>query len=186
MVFVGGALSSGIGALSALLSPQDKPKTGVSSGAAFDIGSAGSAKQAASAFPASNLSPATFSAVLSAQSDASASSSDKSAALQRLFSDLDTDGSGGISKAEFEQQLGAGGTNVANADKVFGKIDADGDGSISLDELTKALSATKHKHAHRHGQGGNQDPLLKALDDVYQQTKSLTKTPAKSSVSVAA
>lgn len=187
MLGAAGALSAGIGALSELLSPTTKSKTGVSQTSTFDIGKSGPAVQTGSVLPTQNLSPATFSAALSAQSTASTTSSDKTAAFQKLFSDLDTDGSGGISKAEFEQQLGAGGTNVANADKVFGKLDKDGDGSISLDELTSALSATKHKRAHKHGQGGNQDPLLKALNDAYQQTNNLTAASAsKSAVSVSA
>ncbi len=44
-------------------------------------------------------------------------------ALKDLFSQLDADGDGQISKTEFESALGAGGTNLAQADDVFGKLD---------------------------------------------------------------
>ena len=39
--------------------------------------------------------------------------------------------------------LGAGGTNLAQADSVFGKLDKDGDGSVSLKELASALKGGK-------------------------------------------
>ena len=55
-------------------------------------------------------------------------------ALQDLFSQIDTNGDGQISKSEFENALGAGGTNLAQADDVFNKLDTNGDGSVSLDE----------------------------------------------------
>ena len=45
--------------------------------------------------------------------------------------------------------LGAGGTNLDNADSVFGKLDKDGDGSVSLGELASALKGGKGRH-HRH------------------------------------
>ena len=63
----------------------------------------------------------------------------RSDALQDLFSQIDGDGDGKISKSEFENALGAGGTNLAQADDVFGKLDKNGDGSVSLDEMTSAL-----------------------------------------------
>jgi len=74
-------------------------------------------------------------------------------ALKDLFSQLDTDGDGSISKAEFEDKLGAGGTNVSNADKVFAKLDADGNGSVSTDELKSALKGKGHA-AQASGEAG--------------------------------
>ena len=47
-------------------------------------------------------------------------------------------------KSEFETALGAGGTNLTQADSVFGKLDKDGDGSVSLKELASALKGGKH------------------------------------------
>ncbi len=88
-----------------------------------------------------------MSALLAAQSQASAGSTtapaSKSDALKDLFSQIDADGDGKLSKTEFENALGAGGTNVAQADDVFGKMDKDGDGSVDLDEMSSALKAGK-------------------------------------------
>jgi hypothetical protein len=94
-----------------------------------------------------------MSTLLDAQSQANVSAKSKlrSDALKSLFAQLDGDGNGSISKAEFEDKLGAGGTNVANADKVFAKLDKDGDGSVSIDELGKALKGAGKPH---HGGGG--------------------------------
>lgn len=119
------------------------------------------------------LSPQTLNALLSAQSSSQSNSTptSQSAALQDLFGILDGNSDGKISKSEFESALGAGGTNVANADSVFSKLDTNGDGSVSLDELSSALKGKGGGHSHHHahgagggGKGGGQDALLQALD----------------------
>jgi hypothetical protein len=114
---------------------------------------------------------------------AASTPTDPASALKDLFSQIDADGDGQISKSEFENALGAGGTNLAQADDVFNKLDANGDGSVSLDEMQKALQgAGRGGHHHHHvadsdgsngatdaggsssGAGGsNSDPLLQAL-----------------------
>ena len=122
--------------------------------------------------PGTRISPATMSALLAAQgqsSDASAPTLSASSALQDLFSQIDGDGDGQIGKSEFESALGAGGTNLAQADDVFGKLDTNGDGSVSLDEMSSALKgAGGHGHHHAHHAGGakqpGEDSLLQALD----------------------
>ena len=115
------------------------------------------------------ISPETMGALLDAQcqtasagSKGSASTS-RSAALKDLFGQIDGDGDGKISKTEFEDALGAGGTNLKNADSVFGKLDADGDGSVSIKELASALKAKK-KHDRDDNkvsgsEGAGSDPL---------------------------
>src|SRR5262245_4897755 len=117
----------------------------------------------------------------STASSSSSSSTSPSDALQDLFSQIDADGNGQISKSEFENALGAGGTNIAQADDVFAKLDQDGDGRVSLDEMKSALQGTSghhgghHHHAHAAAPGGtgdpasangtsNTDPLLQALN----------------------
>lgn len=109
-----------------------------------------------------------MSALLDAQSQSSEGSGTASktrhAALKDLFGQIDGDGGGKISKAEFENALGAGGTNVANADRVFGKLDQDGDGSVSLKELAAALRPEKKKDHHgpedeNKSDASNFDPL---------------------------
>ena len=68
-------------------------------------------------------------------------SSSGSDPLKELFAQIDADGDGKLSKSEFESALGAGGTNLTQADSVFAKLDKDGDGTVSLDEMMSALKA---------------------------------------------
>lgn len=173
MVAAAGALSAGIDAISALLAPLNgKTKTGISASSAFNVngpqGTTGVTSKSGSS--AGLLTTDTFNSLLSAQAQSQTqatadpvSTGGRSGALGRLFSSLDGNGDGQISKAEFNDKLGAGGTNTANAESVFGKIDTNGDGSISLEELTSALSAKKKRH-HKPGETEGQDPLLKALN----------------------
>ena len=77
--------------------------------------------------------------------------------LQDLFSQIDGNGDGQISKSEFENALGAGGTNMAQADNVFSKLDKNGDGNVSLDELKSALQGAGGHH------GGIITPQARAM-----------------------
>ena len=115
----------------------------------------------------SQISPATMSALLAAQSqvhdgiDGASASTSRSDALKDLFSQIDADGDGKLSKSEFENALGAGGTNLKQADNVFGKLDKDGDGSVSLDEMMSALKGKVHRHHHQVGESGDAtDPAI--------------------------
>jgi hypothetical protein len=155
-----GAASSAIDALRALTSSKPSSQTtGVnqnqssqnpfaflSSNASASVGSV----RSAGASNRSSISPETMGALLDAQSQplggSSAASKSRHAALKDLFGQIDGDGDGKISKAEFEEALGAGGTNLANAERVFGKLDQDGDGSVSLKELASALRPDKGRH----------------------------------------
>ena len=79
------------------------------------------------------------------------SAASRSAALKDLFWQIDADGDGKITKSEFENALGAGGTNLAQADDVFSKLDKNSDGSVSLNEMSSALkggSGGHHRHHH--------------------------------------
>jgi hypothetical protein len=127
-----------------------------------------------------------MSALLAAQGQSAAgaptpASASPASALQDLFSQIDANGDGAISRSEFENALGAGGTNLAQADDVFNKLDKNGDGSVTLQEMASALKGGKgghHHHAHVGGSGGgtnagatnaatsadgSSDPLLQAL-----------------------
>jgi len=111
-----------------------------------------------------------MSALLDAQSQSSAGSAttaskSRSSALKDLFAQIDGDGDGKITKSEFEEALGAGGTNLANADSVFGKLDKDGDGSVSLKELASALKPKGHHHRDEanDANGSGSDPFAQAL-----------------------
>ena len=177
-----GAASSAIDALKALTSSKSSSaqSTGVSQNAKspFDLMSSGSSASVGSGSGSgsggggSQISPQTMSALLDAQSQSSAGSTttaskSRSSALKDLFAQIDGDGDGKITKSEFEEALGAGGTNLAQADSVFGKLDKDGDGSVSLKELASALKGGK-KHHHDHdtaseSDGSNSDPFSQAL-----------------------
>jgi Ca2+-binding EF-hand superfamily protein len=180
-----GMLSSAFDALQSLTakkSSSPQATTGFSQTATtpFDTGAAASpAPASAGAAQSGGLSPATMSALLAAQDQSSGSTAptSRSDALKDLFSQLDADGDGKVSKSEFENALGAGGTNIAQADDVFNKLDKDGDGSVSLDEMSSALKgAGGHGHHHHHvassdgssdsagTSGSDSDPLLQALD----------------------
>jgi hypothetical protein len=98
-----------------------------------------------------------MSALLAAQGQSSTGSTTSaptspSAALQNLFSQIDANGDGQITKSEFENALGAGGTNTAQADKVFSQL-TNGSGTLSLGELASALRGAGGKggeHHHHH------------------------------------
>jgi hypothetical protein len=185
MLFALSAASSLLDGLQSLTSTASSSRSAApSSGQGdnpFDVSPAAGA--AASSDPATptgygtQISPETMSALIDAQSQTGASTStslDPSKALQDLFSQIDADGNGQISKSEFENALGAGGTNVAMADDVFNKLDSNGDGSVSLDEMKSALQGAGRHHGHHHmpdiGQAGgtdggsDSDPLMQALD----------------------
>jgi hypothetical protein len=113
-----------------------------------------------------------MSAVLAAQSQSGTTApapTSREDALKDLFAQIDADGDGKITKSEFESALGAGGTNLAQADDVFSKLDKDGDDSVSLDEISQALKGGKGRHhGHHHmtsasDDGSQSDPLLQAL-----------------------
>jgi hypothetical protein len=160
MMFALGAAGSLIDALSSLGSSKSSSATkseGQSQDAnPFDLGG-GTQTQAftgsSSTARGPSISPQTMSALIEAQSQSGATSTaptDSSDALKDLFSQIDADGDGSITKKEFEDALGAGGTNVAAADDVFGKLDSDQNGSVSLDELKSALQGAGHHGHHRH------------------------------------
>jgi Ca2+-binding EF-hand superfamily protein len=160
MFFALGAASSAFDALKALTSSKSSTQTtGVSQDSAATFGLSSSNAPASigpgsgSGGGGSQISPETMSALLDAQGQSSAGSTtaskSRSAALKDLFGQIDGDGDGKISKEEFETALGAGGTNLTQADSVFGKLDKDGDGSVSLKELASALKLDKKHHDER-------------------------------------
>ena len=185
MLLALGAVSSALDALHSLTSSKSSspPSTGFSQAPTNPFDLSGSAAPSGSSTPASGsngfsqLSPATMSALLAAQSQSSAATTtsaptSQSDALKDLFSQLDTNGDGKVSKSEFENGLDAGGTNTAQADDVFSKMDKDGDGSVSLDEMMSALKGKGHHHHHvaasdgssgSSATGSSSDPLLQAL-----------------------
>ena len=131
MLFALGAASSAIGALKALMSSKSSSTQpgGPGQGATgpFDFSAATSAPTSASTNAGfgggPQISPDTMSALLAAQSQStdagSSAPTSRADVLKDLFSRIDADGDGKITKSEFENALGAGGTNLAQADDVF-------------------------------------------------------------------
>lgn len=173
MLFALGAVSSALDAIQSLTNAKSSSsphKTGSAQGAtnpfAIDSGSSTSSNATSSVnagkYP--QISPETMNALFAAQSQsadgstslssASSTSKGREAALKDLFSQIDADGDGKITKSEFEDALGAGGTNLAKADEVFSKMDVNSDDSINLGEMTKALTSGRHGN-HAHGADGS-------------------------------
>jgi Ca2+-binding EF-hand superfamily protein len=202
MMLALGAAGSLIDALASLGSSKSSSatnSTGQSQGTAspFDVG--GSTQgQASTGFSGStggpSISPQTMSALIQAQSQSGTTSTaqtDPADALKDLFSQIDGNGDGSITKSEFESALGAGGTNVAAADDVFGKLDANSDGSVSMDELKSALQGSGHHGHHHHaqasGSGGtgdsaDSDPLMQMLDSAT--SNSVTNSDGSTTTSI--
>jgi len=183
MLFALGAASSALNAIQTLTaaSSSSGKATGFTEAAtdpfsvSADATTAGGSTPSAAPAGSSQISPATMSTLLAAQGESSTGSTSQSSALQDLFSQIDANGDGQISKSEFENALGAGGTNLAQADDVFNKLDTNGDGTVSSDELSKALKGAGHGGHHHHhaggasdagstdGSGSSTDPLSQAL-----------------------
>ena len=96
------------------------------------------------------------------------------AAADELFSKLDSDGDGSVSKSELEsafQSIAAanGGdatTATQQADDLFAKLDSDGDGAVSQSETEQAMRPHGH-HPHRPpppSAGASSDDAFKQLD----------------------
>jgi hypothetical protein len=195
MLFALGAASSAIDTLKRLISSNSAStqSTGLAQNTVSPFDTSASTATATSAGPstplagsgASRIAPETMGALLDAQSQSStgstaSASANPSAALKDLFSQIDADGDGKITKSEFENALGAGGTNLAQADDVFSKLDKDSDGSVSVNEMSSALKGAGGKggghHRHHHvassdgsgdssgSNGSSSDPLMQALD----------------------
>jgi len=106
----------------------------------------------ASCMVCSGLSPDTMSALISMQGEDHDSAI--SAHAQSLFSKLDTNGDGTVSKSEFESIFGSN-ADLSKVDGLFNALDANSDGSIGLDELTSAAQQAHALH-HHHMLGGEQ------------------------------
>jgi hypothetical protein len=211
MLLAFGAASAALDAIKSLTAPKPASSQpigfGPAPGESFDTSAPPSGNPAAvTGFSGgAQISPATLSALLAAQSQSSTTatttaSTSPGSALRDLFSQIDANGDGKITKSEFESALGAGGTNIAAADKVFNELDGNGDGSVSLGELKSALRGGHHGgHHHVHATGstdgadsttngstngsGSSDPLLQALAASSATTTSSTSTNGSTELS---
>lgn len=182
MMLAFGAATSAIDSLFGLVSAKQTKSTGSGQDQAnlFAFQADATSSTGPSAGPAAGgggqLSAETMSALLAAQSQSGTSFTPmgRGEALKDLFARIDADGDGKITKDEFEDALGAGRTNLEQADDVFGKLDKDGDGSVSLNELASALMPRRRGHDRAESGAGDEarDPLLAALDGATGSTVS--------------
>jgi Ca2+-binding EF-hand superfamily protein len=173
----GAAASTALDLLSSLGSKlSNSASTGIKSGSSFRVAGPESLNPIPASGGAPNLSPATFNALLAAQDGTQTlAATSPSDSLKDLLTLLDGSGDGKISKAEFEDKLGAGGTNIKAAEDVFAKLDANNDGSVTLDEMSSAL------RDHRAATAAHSYNLVEQLTET--QANGLS-TAAKRSVSL--
>jgi hypothetical protein len=99
-----------------------------------------------------SMTPMTMDALLKAQGQQSSSGSVSS----QLFSLLDSDGNGIVSKAEFAKAFAQNGDST-KVDAVFAKLDKNGDGSVGQLELSAALKGEGRHHGVAGHVGGPSD-----------------------------
>lgn len=121
----------------------------------------------ASAAADPSFSPDTMTTLMSVQEQHSSTNPLVAARAQALFSQLDTNGDGQVSKSEFENVFGSN-ADMSKVDGLFNALDSNGDGSVSQDELTSAAQeGHAHHHGHHHhfdsGQGGGDGGMFQAL-----------------------
>jgi Ca2+-binding EF-hand superfamily protein len=131
-----------------------------------------------------------MSALLAAQGQSAGAASapiSRSDALKDLFSQLDANSDGQVSKSEFENALGTGGSNIEQADDVFGKLDKNSDGSVSLDGMSSALKGAGGRYRHHHAGAPASAALSYSLvDQVAQRGANVISVSTASSLSVTA
>jgi hypothetical protein len=135
----------------------------------------------------SSFEPGTLAALISLQGQSATGVVGQSPS--DLFSQLDTDGDGQISKSEFEQALGGVGVDTQSADALFGKLDANNDGSVSPSEIGKA-----HHHGHHHhladstqgggAQQGGLSSLLNSSDITGATSQSATNADGSTTTTI--
>lgn len=105
-----------------------------------------------------------------------------------LFSGIDTDGDGSISKTELETFVSSRADESGqgpSVDDILARDDADGDGAISSTEFEEAMSRGPQGHGRGEGGGMNFEKLLSSVVSQYTAVGSSSSSLA-SSLSVAA
>jgi hypothetical protein len=131
--------------------------------------------------PCPAFSTDTMSSLMSLQEQPSGANPFVTERSQELFSQLDANGDGQISKSEFENAFGSG-ADQSKVDGLFNALDANGDGSVSQDEMTSAMQASHAAHHHHHGGSGQgAGDILQALSSDTQGATTNTTTNADGS-----
>lgn len=150
---------------------------GTQSGSGSDSSNAASSSGAAPAGPL--FSPDTMMSLMSLQEQPPGANPFITARAQALFSQLDADGNGQISKSEFEDVFGSN-ADLSKVDGLFNALDGDGDGSVSQDELTSAMQAS-HAHHHHHHAKPNADIVQALMSGAQGATATTTSNSDGSS-----
>ena len=115
---------------------------------------------------------------LNSSSNAVAAVNPRRAQMQaKMFAKIDTDGSGGVDKAELQAKLAAiskkTGTTL-DSEKLFAKMDGNGDANLTPDELAKGMKAVlpppstmEFAQGRQGGQGGPGAPDGKGPDNLF-------------------
>src|SRR5262249_15136691 len=143
----GAAAATALDLISSLHKTLDPKGAG---GFGFDPAAPSAPVSSSAATPAAPFAPGTMNALLVAQGRPGLVNGDVFSA--KLFSMLDANSDGSISKAEFEAALAHNG-NRSRVDDIFARLDADGDGAVSATELTSALQRDDAPRGHDGGVG---------------------------------
>jgi Ca2+-binding EF-hand superfamily protein len=76
---------------------------------------------------------------------------------QSLFSQIDTSGSGSITKSDLENAVTKAGGTTAAADALYAKLDPNNTGSVTEQQFASTLSQARPHHGHHHHSGGTDD-----------------------------
>jgi Ca2+-binding EF-hand superfamily protein len=115
-----------------------------------------SEQQFAQVLPGSAFSDQTQAQLISFQAQgwpSSSSTSSDGSLAQNLFTQIDSNGDGSITKAELEQAVTKAGGSTQAADALYAQLDPNGTGSISEQQFAQGLSQSLPHH-HHHGDGG--------------------------------
>jgi Ca2+-binding EF-hand superfamily protein len=82
---------------------------------------------------------------------ATATATDPSTPLQNLFSQLDSNGDGSLTKTELEQAVTKAGGTTQAADALYAKLDPTSTGSVSAQQFVQNLPGPHHHHHHGGG-----------------------------------
>lgn len=108
---------------------------------------------------------------------------------QKLFSQVDSNNDGSITKSDLEAAVTKDGGTAKAADALFAKLDPNGTGSVDAQQFQKGVThLARHAGRHGHEDGGNsaQDALQALLDPSAQGASGTAANTSSSSGNSAA
>jgi Ca2+-binding EF-hand superfamily protein len=84
-----------------------------------------------------------------------------------LFTQIDGNGDGVISKSELEQAVTKAGGSKDAADALYAKLDPNGTGGVSEQQLAQSLFGALPQHHHHHGGGSGSGNATDALTSLF-------------------